>query len=257
MCPVALYDTLTFKSGHGGEITCDHPGVPENETNLAMMASRLFMKSAFGTEGGRETSFSIHIEKKIPVGAGLGGGSSNAAAVLKFLNDHYGRPLSTPELMKLGVKIGADVPFFIFGAPAIASGIGDRLEPFVQLDPWRVLVIYPNLVVPTAWVYKNLNLRLTKGEKELRKLHFDNQYFNVVEHLVNDLEPVTETAFPIIKEIKRLLLANGADGAMMSGSGSAVFGLFANNERALSARTALCNSPQCRNWSIFAADLLT
>ena len=190
------------------------------------------------------------------MGAGLGGGSSDAAAVLKALNDHSGHPLSVSALMALGARIGADVPFFIFGAPALATGIGDRLVPFPHLTPWTALLVYPNPVVSTAWVYKKLNLRLTKDEKKLSKFHFDGRFFNVAEHLVNDLEPVTARAFPVIKGIKRLLLAHGAAGAMMSGSGSTVFGLFADPERAISARTALGNNQQSQNWALYVADLL-
>jgi 4-diphosphocytidyl-2-C-methyl-D-erythritol kinase len=91
--------------------------------------------------------------------------------------------------MALGARIGADVPFFIFGAPALATGIGDQLDSFPHLTPWTALLVYPNEAVSTAWVYKNLNLRLTKDEKKLSKFHFDGRFFNVDEHLVNDLEP--------------------------------------------------------------------
>ncbi len=256
MCPLGLYDTLVFTPVPGGGVTCDHPDVPQDESNTAARSVRLFMETVFSESGRTRSEFSIHIEKKIPVGAGLGGGSSDAAAVLTFLNDHYGQPLSRAALMALGARIGADVPFFIFGAPALASGIGDRLEPFSGLRPQCALLVYPNRVVSTAWVYKNLNLRLTKDEKELRKLHFNGRYFNAVEHLVNDLAPVTEKVFPVIVQIKRLLLANGADGAMMSGSGSTVFGLFANHERATTARSALCTLRQSQDWNLFVADLL-
>jgi 4-diphosphocytidyl-2-C-methyl-D-erythritol kinase len=93
-------------------------------------------------------------------------------------------------------------------------------------------------------------------KKKLSKFHFDGRFFNVDEHLVNDLEPVTERALPVIKEIKRLLLAYGAAGAMMSGSGSTVFGLFADPDRAISAYTALCNNQQSQNWTLYVADLL-
>ena len=158
--------------------------------------------------------------------------------------------------MALGVRIGADVPFFIQGVPALATGIGERLEPFNRLTPWTALLVYPNVAVSTAWVYKNLNLRLTKDEKELRKFHFEGRFFNAAEHLVNDLESVTVPAFPVINEIKRLLLAHGAAGAMMSGSGSTVFGLFASPERAISAYSALCNNQQSKNWKLYVADLL-
>ncbi len=256
MCPIGLYDTLVFTPAAGGKVTCDHPDVPQDESNMAARSVRLFMETVFANSGGTRSEFSIQIEKRIPVGAGLGGGSSDAAAVLTFLNDHYGQPLSRPALMALGARIGADVPFFIFGAPALASGIGDRLEPVAGLTPQCALLVYPNRVVSTAWVYKNLNLRLTKDEKELRKLHFNGRYFNAAEHLVNDLEPVTAKAFPVITQIKRWLLANGADGAMMAGSGSTVFGLYANHERATMARSALCNHRQGHDWSVFVADLL-
>ena len=257
MCPLALYDTLTLnKGGKGIAVFCDHPGVPEDASNLAARSARLFLETVFADRAPSVPGLTIHIDKKIPVGAGLGGGSSDAAAVLKALNDCFGRPLSTRKLMALGTRIGADVPFFILGAPALATGIGDRLEPFPHLTPWTALLVYPNEAVSTAWVYKNLNLRLTKDEKKLSKFHFDGRFFNVDEHLVNDLEPVTEGAFPVIKEIKRLLLAHGAAGAMMSGSGSTVFGLFADPERAISVCTALRDNQLNQNWTLYVADLL-
>ena len=257
MCPLALYDTLTLNAGGTGiVVVCDHPGVPEDSSNLAARSAHLFLKTAFAGNSLPISGLTIHIDKKIPVGAGLGGGSSDAAAVLMALNDHFGQPLALPALTTLGTRLGADVPFFIRGAPALATGIGDRLEPFPHLTPWTALLVYPNEVVSTAWVYKNLNLRLTKEEKKLSKFHFDGRLFNVNEHLVNDLEPVTERAFPVIRAIKRLLLAHGAAGAMMSGSGSTVFGLFADHERAISVCTALRDNQQNKNWTLYVADLL-
>ncbi|WP_319408166.1 4-(cytidine 5'-diphospho)-2-C-methyl-D-erythritol kinase [uncultured Desulfosarcina sp.] len=257
MCPLALYDTLTLSVGGKGIVVfCDHPGVPEDASNLAARSARLFLETVFADQEPPVHGLTIHINKKIPVGAGLGGGSSDAAAVLKALNDFFGLPLSRRKLMALGKRIGADVPFFILGAPALATGIGDRLEPFPHLTPWTALLVYPNEAVSTAWVYKNLNLRLTKDEKKLSKFHFDGRFFNVDEHLVNDLEPVTERAFPVIKGIKRLLLAHGAAGAMMSGSGSTVFGLFADSERAISVCTALRDNQLNQNWTLYVADLL-
>ncbi|MGA6924485.1 MAG: 4-(cytidine 5'-diphospho)-2-C-methyl-D-erythritol kinase, partial [Desulfosarcina sp.] len=242
ICPLALYDNLTLTPvGKGVRVVCDHPDVPEDATNLALRAARLFLETASGGNSPPIAGLRVRIEKKIPVGAGLGGGSSDAAAVLTALNDYLGKPLCASKLMSLGAGIGADVPFFILGAPALARGIGDRLTPFLHLSPWTALLVYPNQVVSTAWVYKKLNLGLTKDEKKLSKFHFDGRFFNVGEHLVNDLEPVTEKAFPVITEIKRLLLAHGAAGALMAGSGSTVFGLFADRERAFSAYTALRN----------------
>lgn len=257
MCPLALYDTLTLSTGKKGVVVvCDHPGVPQDASNLAARSAYLFLETVFAGNTPPVSGLTIHIDKKIPVGAGLGGGSSDAAAVLVALNDYFGKPLSMQALMALGTRLGADVPFFILGGPALATGIGDRLEPIAHLTPWTALLVYPNEVVSTAWVYKNLNLRLTKDEKKLSKFHFDGRFFNVDEHLVNDLEPVTERAFPVIRAIKRLLLAHGAAGAMMSGSGSAVFGLFADPERANSVCTALCDNQQNNNWTLYVADLL-
>jgi 4-diphosphocytidyl-2-C-methyl-D-erythritol kinase len=257
MCPVALYDVIRLQFGAEGiAVACDHPGVPSDSSNLAFRAAASFVDAVFDGKLPAGGGMTIHIEKNIPVGAGLGGGSSDAAAVLTALNNYFGRPISTSSLMRLGAGIGADVPFFIFDAPALASGIGDRLDPFPHLTPWTALLVYPNESVSTGWVYKNLNLRLTKDEKKLSKFHFDGRIFNVDNHLVNDLEQVTIEAFPVIKEIKRLLLAHGAAGAMMTGSGSTVFGLFEDAGRADSARTTLCSNQRSQNWTLYVADLL-
>jgi 4-diphosphocytidyl-2-C-methyl-D-erythritol kinase len=257
LCPLALFDTLTLTpGGRGIRVICDHPDVPRDDANLAAQSARLFLKAAFKDGTAPLSGLTIQINKRIPVGAGLGGGSSDAAAMLTALNTQCGNPLSMPALMALGRHIGADVPFFIRGRPAVATGIGDKLEPFDHLTPWTALVIYPGEVVSTAWVYKNLNLGLTKDEKKLSKSHFDGRFFKVDDHLVNDLETVTVKSFPVIKQIKRLLLAHGAVGAMMSGSGSAVFGLYESPKRAISAYKALCNNQQSQNWTLYVADLL-
>ena len=167
MCPLALYDTLILTlGGRGIGIVCDHPGVPEDASNLAARSARLFLETAFAGNAPPVSGLTIHIEKNIPVGAGLGGGSSDAAAVLTALNDYFGQPLSTPALTALGARIGADVPFFILGAPALAKGIGDRLDPFPHLTPWTALLVYPNEAVSTAWVYKKSEFKIDKGRKK-------------------------------------------------------------------------------------------
>lgn len=258
MCPVALYDTLTFAFGGAGgiRIGCEHPDVPEDSSNLAALAAGLFFETAFDGNPPGGDGLHIRIDKQIPVGAGLGGGSSDAAAVLTTLNRHFGSPLAKAELMRLGTRIGADVPFFVHGGPAVATGIGERLTAYRHLTPWTALLVYPGVIVSTAWVYKNLNLRLTKGEKKLSKFDFNGRIFRLDEDLVNDLEPVTEKAFPVIGTIKRLLRKQGAAAAMMTGSGSTVFGLFSNSERAKSACTALCGNQQRQRWTLYVADLL-
>ena len=156
MCCIKLYDTvlLTFGS-KSTTVSCVHPDVPEDETNLAFKAVDIFQK-ALGSYNGVK----IIIEKKIPVAAGLGGGSSNAAAVLLGLNRHYGYPFPKDDLMKMGLSIGADVPFFIFQKPAVATGIGEHLESYEGLKPLKVLLVYPGFSVSTAQVYKKFNLGL-------------------------------------------------------------------------------------------------
>jgi 4-diphosphocytidyl-2-C-methyl-D-erythritol kinase len=257
MCPVGLYDTLTLSFDRQEvSVACVHPDVPEDATNLAVRAAHHFFKAAFTDRSASALGVHIELHKAIPVGAGLGGGSSDAAAVLRALNDHFGSPLTTPELQRVGARIGADIPFFLCGGPAVATGIGDRLKAFPHLSPWTALLVYPNTSISTAWVYKNLNLRLTKDEKKLSKFHFDGQFFNIDKHLVNDLEPVTERVLPVIGQIKRLLMENGAAGAMMTGSGSTVFGLYADAKRAARAHQALGKRPQSRDWTMLTADLL-
>ena len=257
MCPVGLFDTLTLMFDQPGiSVACEHPDVPEDSTNLVVRAATHFFKAAFADPPAFETGVHIAIQKQIPVGAGLGGGSSDAAAVLKALNDHFGTPLSIADLKRVGARIGADIPFFICSGPCVATGIGDRLKAFSGLFPYVAVLVYPNASVSTAWVYKNLNLRLTKDKKKLSNFHFDGRFFNIDKHLVNDLEPVTQQALPVISNIKRLLLENGAAGAMMSGSGSTVFGLFTDNKQAGIAHQVLSNRFEDQAWTVVVADLL-
>ncbi len=235
MCCVGLYDTVALDF-HGNQscIACSHPDVPKDETNVALRAARLFFKTY-----GQEEPVEIRIEKKIPVGAGLGGGSSNAAAVLSGLNQYFNNPFSQEKLMSMGAQIGADVPFLIFRKPAIATGIGEKLSPCGSLRPYWILLINPGFSVSTAMVYKNLNLRLTKCKKKISNLPFKEAFLDVGEFLCNDLETVTASLFPEIDKMKRLLLDHGAKGALMSGSGPTVFGLFAEKRAAEKAYQAL------------------
>lgn len=258
MCPVGLYDTLvlTIDKGPGIRVSCDHPEVPEDAGNLAVRAAALFRETVFSEKVRQDRGIHIRIDKQIPVGAGLGGGSSNAAAVLTALNHHYQNPLSTEILMELGTRLGADVPFFVLGRPALATGIGEHLAPVTDLPARTLVLVYPDVSVSTAWVYKNLKIQLTKDPKKLKKSNFKSSFFRFGTHLVNDLEPVTEAAFPVIQTAKQLLLANGAEGALMSGSGSTVFGVFSDPDAAVSAYRVIQDHPENRNWTLYIADLL-
>lgn len=250
MCCIGLYDTVLLTFGiESTTVACKHPGVPKDETNLAFKAADLFFKSLNRNEG-----VGILIEKKIPVAAGLGGGSSNAAAVLLGLNRCYGHPFSQKDLVSIGLSLGADIPFFLFGKPAIATGIGEKLEAYSGLKKLKILLIDPGFRISTVEVYKNLNLGLTKCKKKLSYSLLKKQVFDVRSHLCNDLETVSASKHPDILKAKEALLKYGAIGALMSGSGPAVFGLFASSVTARKAKQALSRD---NDWQLYLADMIT
>lgn len=250
MCCIGLYDTVSLTFGAKDiTVSCDHPLVPEDNKNLAWVAAHLFFRTLKKNEG-----VTICIHKQIPVAAGLGGGSSNAAAVFLGLNRFYGYPFSKEELMSMGLSIGADVPFFIFQKPAIASGIGEKLEPYQGLKNLKILLVFPGFSVSTAEVYKKLNLGLTKCKKKLKSFPLNKQHFDPRCHLCNDLEAVTASEYPVINSVKTALLNHGALGALMAGSGPTIFGLFSDSDEASKARHALSCIDK---WQLHLADMIT
>lgn len=254
MCPLAdLYDRLTLALDQKGiTVSCTHPGVPQDKTNLAHGAARQFLQQIERRGHGVPPGVRIHIEKQIPVAAGLGGGSSDAATVLMGLNRMLGNPFTQTELMVMGRRLGADVPFFILRAPAWATGIGDQLEPWSGLSPQSVVLITPQVAVSTADVYKNLNLGLTKCRQRLKYISFDKQVVRLHRILCNDLETVTAESVAEVGLAKAALLRTGAKGALMSGSGPTVFGLFDSHEAAQSARRHLQKE---RAWQVHLSRL--
>jgi 4-diphosphocytidyl-2-C-methyl-D-erythritol kinase len=235
--PVSLYDEIdiTKKRRHGAgemnakhlEVTCDHPLVPGGEKNLAYQAASMLLKHNKIRE-----SVHIHISKRIPVGAGLGGGSSDAAAVLVGLNRLLGLDYSLKKLEKIALPLGADVPFFIKRVPARARGIGERLTPIRGFSPLWLVIAYPGFPVSTAWVYGNLRLKLTKSSVNTSIISLLRSPDKIGRLLVNDLETVTASRYPEIGLLKEKLIRAGAAGALMSGSGSSVFGVFDSRRRA-------------------------
>ena len=186
--------TLRLVAQPGIRVTCGQHGVPEGEGNIAWKAARALLELS-----GADQGVEIEIVKQIPVAAGLGGGSSDCAAVLLGLNELLRLGLSLERLMEIGVTLGADVPFFVFGQTALAEGIGELLTPLAKVPTAWVVLVNPNLPVSTAWVYQNL--QLTQRD-QLAKL--PNSFENVAELcdiLGNDLESVTIPAFPVIDEI--------------------------------------------------------
>lgn len=219
---VSLYDDIRIRLGgdRGIRVVCPAVELSQGEDNISARAARLLLTTMQIDKG-----VDIEIIKRIPVAAGLGGGSSDAAAVLIGLNEMLGLELDTRRLQTLGGQLGADVPFFIFRQPAWATGIGTNLEPIAVLPEVAYLLVNPGFAVSTAEVYRSLEL--TKGG-ELANL----PRFSVVTKddlcaaLHNDLEAVTLVRWPQIAEIKKRLLDMGALGALMSGSGATVFGVF-------------------------------
>ena len=200
-------------------VSCNRTGVPDGPGNIAWRAADLLLKAA-----GREAGIAIEIAKRIPVAAGMGGGSSDGAAVLMGINELLQLGFTDRQLMEIGVRLGADVPFFIYKKTALAEGIGDILSPIEQIPSAWLAIINPNIHVSTAWVYQNL--QLTSGPNENIIPRFYKSVTDICAILANDLESVTVKRYPIIAEIKDQLYAAGAVGALMSGSGPTVFGIF-------------------------------
>lgn len=224
-------------------VRCTGVSLGLGEENIAGRAARRLLERL-----GEKRGVEIVIDKQIPVAAGLGGGSSDAATVLMGLNEMLGAGLSPQELMAEGGRLGADVPFFVFQRPAWATGIGDRLEEVAALPrAWYVLV-NPGFAVSTAWVYQNLGL--TSGDNGHRLPRFSGALAlaDLVGLLHNDLERVTAARYPQIGEIKARLIGLGAAGALMSGSGPTVFGLFASEQAACRAGAALAREA---GWRVF------
>jgi 4-diphosphocytidyl-2-C-methyl-D-erythritol kinase len=237
MLPVSLYDEISIDKGRkiGKKtglkdllsVTCDNPLVPQGNKNLAYKAASIIFDAK-----GIDQFVQIHIRKRIPVGAGLGGGSTDAAATLVGLNRLFGLRYTSAQLEKLASTLGADVPFFIRGVPARARGIGERLTPLQKVPRFWLIILYPNLPVATAWVYNNLRAKLTKAivNTSINLTLGNPARFRKL--LVNDLETVTMGRYPRIGLLKEELVQQGAVGALMSGSGSSVFGVFPSRRSA-------------------------
>jgi len=209
-------------------VTCDKNGVPDGPDNIAWKAARIMLDLSGSNQGA-----DIVITKNIPVAAGLGGGSSDAATVLMGFNELLNLSLPDKRLMEIGVTLGADVPFFIFKNTALAEGIGEKLSVMPEMPKMWILIINPGVHVSTAWVYRSLELT---NERVLSTLP---QFYRTAEDICsifnNDLESVTIPAFPVIADIKKLMIQYGSTGSMMSGSGSTVFGIFSNKKEAENA----------------------
>jgi len=222
---INLSDIITIrKIPHGIRIMTSHSQIPTDEQNLCYQAF-LLMKKTYGFEGGVE----ISLEKNIPVGAGLGGGSSDAAACLKAFNHIFNLNLNKSRLIHLAAKIGSDVPFFIIGKTALVKGRGEVVVPIDFLKDYQILIVYPYLNISTTEVYKNFELNLTNFKSLIK---FDVAILKIAYlqdlnyYFYNDLEKVVFRFYPELREAKEKLKLAGAAFASLSGSGSVLYGLF-------------------------------
>jgi len=248
---VSIADEIDMKIVEKGiSVTCDHEGVPNDESNIAFKAVKEIL--AYSS---RNVGVEVHIKKNIPVAAGMGGGSSNAATVIKGINHLLKLKLTKEKLMKIGLKVGADVPFFLFEGPALAEGIGEQLKKVKSMPKLLFLLVNPNISVKTDWVYGRYQMEGGKynGHGEVPSLYRTKK--DVAKILYNDLERVTIKEFPIIAEIKEEMVKLGALASMMTGSGPTVFGIFADKVKLSKAFERMEKKAQ-KDWKIFMAENL-
>ena len=236
---VSLFDDVELELLSSGiKLDCDTPGIPTDDTNLVCKAALLLRKS-YQVEG---KGVSIRLKKKIPFGAGLGGGSGNAAGVLMGLNRLWDLNIEREKLFTLAAELGSDVPFFLTSPCALGKGRGERLKVLEPCSKFQVLLVFPGFPIATSWVYQNLRLKLTKRPNNisiLRKNLSLSDITSLGSQLYNDLESVVIQKFPEVKVVKDELWAWGALGVLLSGSGSTVFGIFDDPEKAQVACASL------------------
>jgi 4-diphosphocytidyl-2-C-methyl-D-erythritol kinase len=247
LAPITLHDTVTLVPGgrkfvfHGGQ------GAPKDETNLAHRAVDLLAEKT-----GVRHGVDLRIVKRIPVSAGLGGGSSNAATVLRGLNELWGLGLPAPELEALGLEIGSDVPFFLRGGTCLAGGRGEELEGLASSARLELVLVCPSIKVSSRWAYENVPAEASghgSSTSMIKVALASNRAKLLASNLANDLQAGVEKKHPVVREIRKKLLAAGALGALMSGSGPTVFGVCEDEASAERVATKLASS----KWKVIRA----
>lgn len=236
MQTVDIYDELEFKKRNDPDIILsvnsrDYLGDLEN--NLIFRAAKL-MKQQYNIYHGIE----IKLKKNIPVAAGMAGGSTDAAATMLAMNEMYELGLSKEQLMEQAVRLGADIPFCIMGGTALAGGIGEKLAPLPAPPKASLLIVKPPIMVPTQWVYENLHLDTIGHHPDIDGMVGaleQGDLKGITGRMENVMESVTEKKYPIITDIKKMMLGNGAMNALMSGSGPSIFGVFLEEDSARAA----------------------
>ncbi|OGD17651.1 MAG: 4-(cytidine 5'-diphospho)-2-C-methyl-D-erythritol kinase [Candidatus Aminicenantes bacterium RBG_16_63_14] len=238
---ISLADELDFEPAPPGvlDLAGDDPSVAWDRTNLVLRAVRLLQ-----VETGTDRGARIVVRKTVPAGRGLGGGSSNAAATLLALNAMWDLGLGAGELAGLARSLGADVPFFLHGGLCLGEDIGDRLTPLPDLPPLPCLLVFPPFPIPTPSIYAAVGPSLTSAGKVSKIMRFlESGDFGLLE---NDLEHVIFRAYPELERWKSYFRERGAVLSQVSGSGSAVYGLFSDTESAAAARRRLPGTADAR-----------
>jgi 4-diphosphocytidyl-2-C-methyl-D-erythritol kinase len=255
---VSLVDTLSFEAiPHDIVVSCEHPEVPQDARNLVYRAAALLQPLAPG-RGVR-----VRLQKAIPVAAGLGGGSSDAATTLRSLNTLWELGLSQAELIRYAAQLGADVPFFVLATvAALGRGRGDELAPVGCPEDFFLVLVTPPVAVSTAWVYRQLRFELTAtpNDTNILKQHLESgDIARLGAACFNDLEAVVLPRFPVVQDIKRTLMRPGVCGVCMSGSGPTVFALCRSEEVAqevaLAAQQQAWDVWVCRPWRQAATEV--
>lgn len=238
MQTIELHDSvLISKRDEGIKVKCNVPYVPTDNRNVVYKAAQ-YMIEEYKINSG----IYINLRKNIPVSAGLGGGSADAASVIEGINMLFELKLSKEQLIEIGSRFGADIPYCIIGGTALAEGIGEKLTILPALPKTTVLICKPSTHISTSYVYANLDLSKIKQHPDTDFLINSIKKGDVrtlASNMKNVLETVTAVERPVINDIKNVLLGNGAQGTMMSGSGTSVFGIFENRYKALQAANKL------------------
>jgi 4-diphosphocytidyl-2-C-methyl-D-erythritol kinase len=238
---IDLYDEIVFEKGDEIVVATTDPATPSDERNLCYKAAKL-LREQLGVQGGVR----ISIRKNIPVGAGLGGGSSDAASVLRALPEFWGHTIEVNQLRRLALQLGSDVPYFLQKGTAVGYGRGDVLEYFELDVPYFILLCYPDVHVSTHWAYQSV-ISTGSFPEDIKQVVIGGMKTpsSLRENIRNDFEPIVFREFPIVMKLKEMMMNDGADFALMSGSGSSVFGFFSREQSALAVEKKL----HAQGWS--------
>ena len=222
-CRIGLADRITFSQASGITVTSSSPDIPNDESNICHKAAKM-LRDHFDSNDGVH----IHIAKEVPVGAGLGGGSADAALVLKELPTFWHKSLGAADRARIALALGSDVPYFLEEGAALGRGRGERLEFFPLDIPFAVILCNPNIHIATTWAYSRITPGSTGKPENLRTVVTEGMRNPEIlrQQLRNDFEDVVFEAYPEVRDLKKRMLEAGAEFALMSGSGSTVFGLL-------------------------------